>query len=269
MRFLVAALCASALTAQTPNALTTEEKQAGWRLLFDGKTLNGWDDPSSKTPPGDSWSVEDGCIKARSRARYREDLLSRETFSDFELTFEWKISPKGNSGVKYRIQDVAVIASEKSARPARFEALVDEALRNQVKDRKVMGPDGQAYVVAFEYQVIDNLGHLDALRGSKYAAGALYDMVPVTRQTARPVGEFNRGRIVLRGNHVEHWLNGEKVVDVMLDSDVIRQGLAKRWGEQSPVYRLLTAQPRKNCPVGLQNHGDEAWFRNIKIRPLR
>src|SRR5437879_13815294 len=87
-----------------PNTLNPEEKSAGWILLFDGKSMKGWEDPRLKTPPGDSWTIEDGCLKATSKPRIREDLFSSQTFRDFELVFDWRISPAGNSGVKYRIQ---------------------------------------------------------------------------------------------------------------------------------------------------------------------
>ncbi len=73
---------------------------------------------------------------------------------------------------------------------------------------------------------------------------------------------------MLKGNHVEHWLNGVKVVDTDLNTREIVESLARRWGKESPVYKLLTTQPKKDCPIGLQNHNDEVWFRNIKIRPL-
>src|SRR5262249_25553742 len=105
MKLLIAALlAASALTAAS-NALTPQEKSAGWILLFDGKTLNGWVDPAKHNPPGDGWSIDDGCLKSKSHPRYREDLFTTQTFTDFELVFDWRISPEGNSGIKYRIQD--------------------------------------------------------------------------------------------------------------------------------------------------------------------
>ncbi|MFN3325834.1 MAG: DUF1080 domain-containing protein [Bryobacteraceae bacterium] len=252
------------------NTLTAEEKKAGWKLLFDGKSLKGWTDPARKSPPGNAWSIEDGCIKATARPRIREDLLTEESFGDFELVFDWRISPGGNSGVKYRIQDL-VFLDERIQHPdsKRFEDRVEYVMVNRVGSREKVGDSsGEEYVVAFEYQVIDDSRHRDAQRGSKYQAGALYDMIGPSKAAARPVGEFNHSRIILRGNRIEHWLNGVKVVDGSLDSEEIREGLAKRWGTQSQVYRLLTTQPKRRTPVGLQNHNDEAWFRNIKIRRL-
>jgi hypothetical protein len=253
------------------NTLTPQEVRDGWILLFDGKTLSGWDDPARKSPPGDSWSVEDGTIHGKSHPKVREDLLTNRTFNNFELVFEWKIPKGANSGVKYRIQDrVLLVGGKLNPASKRFEDTVDYEYEHRLGRRDAIQPGEHVedYPIAFEYQVIDNQGHLDARRGPKYSAGSLYSLIGPTEQTAKPVGDWNTGRIVLRGNHVEHWLNGVKVVDTNLDSAEIAESLAKRWGTESPVYRLLTTQPKKSCPVGLQNHNDEVWFRSLKIRPL-
>ncbi len=254
-----------------PNTITPAELAAGWTLLFDGRTLDGWEDPAKETPPGNSWTVEDGCIKAVSNPRLREDLFTNDTFGNFELSFEWKIAPRGNSGVKYRVQDRAVLVRGLTDPQAkRFEDTVDYELANRAGDRSRLGPDDsmEEYDIAYEYQIIDNEGHPDALRGPSRTTGALYGMVAPAEQTARPLGEFNQSRIVLKGNHVEHWLNGVKVVDTSLDAEPIRTGLAERWGTDSPVYRLMAEMPHKEGPIALQNHNDEAWFRSIKIRRL-
>ncbi len=267
---LAALATVQSLPAQHLNSLTSAERAAGWLLLFDGKTMTGWQDPTKMTPRGDSWSVEDGCLKANTHPRVREDLLTKESFGSFELTFEWRISPAGNSGVKYRIQDHIFLDSTKLYKGAkRFEDTVGYELEHRLGSREKLATDARSedYLVGFEYQVIDNEGHPDVRRGGKYSAGALYDMVPPIRQQAKPVGQFNRSRIVLRGNHVEHWLNGVKVVDTMLDGAAVRENAGRRW-KGTGVYDLLTKQPKKVTPIGLQNHNDEAWFRNIKIRPL-
>lgn len=238
----------------------TGQNGSGWQSLFDGKTFDGWEDPARKSPPGDSWLIEDGCLKPKPRPRLMEDLFTTQSFRDFELQFEWKLAPGSNSGVKYRIQDRIFLADGKFDK---FEDSVEYSLRHRPKDR----PDkGQEYVIGFEYQVIDNGHHQDALRGSKYQAGALYDLVGPPKDVTRPVGEFNQSRLLLRGDHVEHWLNGVKVVDQNLIKAA--RGAAPRWGADSEVYRLLVAQPRKECQISLQNHNDAAWFRNLKIRRL-
>jgi hypothetical protein len=273
LRTFAALFCCAALSAQSSpplNTLTPLEKNAGWQLLFDGKSLNGWDDPQAKTPPGDAWTIEDGCIKAVKNPRIREDLLTTNAFRDFELVFDWRVSQGGNSGVKYRIQDSVILQDGKTKPNARFEETVDYEFAHRLARRDNLGPGDkiQGYQIGFEYQVIDDATHPDARRGGAQTAGALYSMIAPQRHTAKPPGEFNLARIVLRGNRVEHWLNGEKVLDTRLNVKLIEESLAKRWGRESPVYRLLMRQPKKECPIGLQNHNDEVWFRNIKVRRL-
>lgn len=267
---LLIAVCGrSESPAPAPNRLTSEEKKAGWRVLFDGKTLKGWVDPARKSPPADSFTVEDGCIRACAKPKFREDLISEATFRDFELAWEWRIAPGSNSGVKYRIQDFAPVKEDaETMRGRRFEDVVEIAFRKKPWTRADLAGRGQIYVVAFEYQMIDDERHADARRGGKYSSGALYDLAAPSRSAAHPPGEWNQSRIVLQGKHVQHWLNGAKVVDTSLEPGAIGEGLARRWGATSRVYELLSGQPRVDCPIGLQNHGDDAWFRNIKIRKL-
>lgn len=255
----------------THNRLTPQEVADGWILLFDGETLDGWEDPARENPPGHAWVVEDGCIKAVDRPRLREDLLTLDSFGDFEFAFEWRISPGGNSGAKYRVQDRAVLVRGKTNPDAtRFEDRVDYELKNRVADRSKLGPEDhiEEYLVAYEYQIIDNQGHADAAASPDRTAAAIYGLVAPVEQVVRPVGEFNQSRIILRGNQVQHWLNGTLVVDEDLGSEEIRAGLEKRWTRESPVYQLLTEMPKKETPVALQHHNDEVWFRNLKIRRL-
>lgn len=258
--------------AAEPNTLTPAESSAGWKLLFDGKTMRNWQDPSTKTPRGDAWTIEDGCLKATKHPRITEDLVSAGTYRDFELKWDWKLSPGANSGVKYRIQAFPIV-SEKLTRPGtkRFEEQVEAAFTKNYFDRKLIQPDDKAqiYVVGFEYQLIDNARHKDAQRGGKYQTGALYDILPPASDASKPVGEWNTSRLVVKGDHVEHWLNGVKVLDASLNDPAVAEDSAKRWGKSSPVYNLLTKHEKTDCPFSLQNHDDEAWFRNIKIRRLK
>jgi hypothetical protein len=142
--------------------------------------------------------------------------------------------------------------------------MVGYAMERHLDQRAARGED---YVISFEYQLVDDERHPDARRGPKYQTGSLYGLVAPSHAATRPVGEFNRSRIVLRGNHVEHWLNGEKVVDTTLDSPAVGEGLAARW-RGTGVLPLLTGLPRRDCPIALQNHNDPAWFRSLRIRRL-
>src|SRR5690349_2241835 len=253
--FLLLLLAFSGRAQPGDNRLTPEEARNGWRLLFDGGSMTNWVDPRQKNPPGDAFTVDDGCLKARAHPHITEDLFTADSFGDFDLLFDWRISPGGNSGVKYRIQDHVFVLE---GMMGRFEDMVELSL----KKRRTGRPDhGQDYVIGFEYQVIDNTSNRDALRGGKQQAAALYDMVAPSRDVTRPVGEWNHARLVVRGKHTEHWLNGVKVVDTTLDSPEVFAGIAERWGMSSGVFEMLAKQPRKRCPISLQNHGNDAWFR--------
>ena len=224
---------------QTPaNQLTGAEKAAGWRLLFDGKTFDGWRGfHSDKVPEG--WTIEDGCIKkiqAQSElGQAGGDLITTDQFSSFELSLEWKLSKGGNTGIKY---------------------LVSESLP----------PTGKSGV-SFEYQVLDDDNHPDAKAGiaGNRTAGSLYDLIPASKnKKLNPIGEFNQVRIIVRGNQIEHWLNGVKVVQFERGSEDLKLRIAqskfkntKGFGETAKGHILL------------QDHGDAVWYRNIKIRELK
>ena len=264
---LILALSSVLTLVAADNQLTPEEKSGGWKLLFDGKSMNGWTDSEGKPMKGDAWAVEDGSLKPRSKPTLTEDLFSKDKYTDFELVFDWKISPGGNSGVKYRIQDHIYMAGDRAkGKPRKFELVVDDFSKDRIKERP--SGRGQDYVVGLEYQVIDNAKNADALSAQTHSAGALYDIAAPTRDATKPVGEWTHSRLVVKGSHVEHWLNGEKVVDTSIATEVVKPLLSKRWGQTPHVLEMLSEQPHKECPISLQNHGDEAWFRNIKIRKM-
>jgi hypothetical protein len=262
--------CACASLAQQPNELTAKEKKEGWRLLFDGKSFQGWHQAGgSKEFPG--WNIENGTIHSLSRPALREDLFTDEEFGDFELAFEWRVAPRANSGVKYRIQDSFLVdEAQINPRPRRFELQVEyEAVHRQAKREKVRpGSGAQEYPIGFEYQVIDDAGHPDSMKNPTSRAGALYRMAAPSKPMAKPVGEWNQGRIVVRGTRTEHWLNGEKVVDTDLRSPEVRKHIEERWKDSPTVLKLLTEVAKRRTPIALQHHNDEAWYRNIKIRPM-
>ena len=222
---------------QIANQLTKGEKDAGWRLLFDGKSFNGWRGfHSDKVPEG--WAIEDGAIKKIPAmgmlGKAGGDLITADEFSNFELSLEWKLSPGGNSGIKY---------------------LVTES----------QPPSGKS-AVSFEYQVLDDAKHPDAKAGieGNRTAGALYDLIPPAKtRKVKPIGEFNEVRIIVRGNHIEHWLNGVKVVEFDRSSADFKERLAK-----SKFKNIKGFGEATQGHILLQDHGNAVWYRNIKIRNL-
>ncbi len=257
------ALAAAAFAAE-PNTLTPQEKAQGWILLFDGHSMKGWEDPAKRNPPSDAYSVDDGTLHAHPKPKARADLFTLAKFADFEATFDWKVARHANSGFKYRVQDRFLIES-KSSDPAlrKFENLANYRMTHRLK---TLPGKGEEYSVAFEFQVIDNAAFQPG-EGMLQRAGSLYDMVAASRDVTRPVGEWNHSRVVVKGMHVQHWLNGAKVVDTNLDSKQVREGIIHRWGANSPIGKALL-NARKEGSLVLQNHNDEAWFRNIKVRRL-
>ena len=206
------------------NTLTAQERQEGWRLLFDGKTLNGWRGYKLPNVP-QGWAVEDGALTRVSRTT---DLITTEQFRDFDLQLEWKTVRGGNSGIFYR------------------------------------APEGQniIYQYAPEYQLLDDPNHPDG-RVELTSAGSNYALHPAPRGVVKPAGEWNSTRIVVRGNQVEHWLNGQKIVEYELGSEDWKQRVAKAKFAEWPDYGK---SPQGH--IGIQ--GDHGWvaLRNVKIRVL-
>jgi hypothetical protein len=265
----LAMICLAASAAAAQNTLTPEETKQGWRLLFDGKTMKGWQDPARKNRPGDAWAVENGCLKTRLKPRIEEDLISEESFGDFELKFAWRVSPGGNTGVKYRIQDTVFVDVSKHPTQAgeKFEQWLGREIAQRISDRARMAPGSRAFVytVGFEFQLLDDERHPDAKRDPRHVSGALYSMIAPAKRTARPAGQWNDALLVVRGNRVQHWINGEKVLEGTLDADAVRVGVMKRWAP-APSIRDSLLNPRLRGPISLQHHSDEVWFRDVKIR---
>ena len=192
-----------------PNALTETEKTEGFQLLFDGKTLEGWEHSGN-------WMVEDGTLTRKDKGGsliWKVKALP----DDFDLRFEWKVAERSNSGLYYR--------------------------------------PGQ-----YEYQILDNLTHSDGLN-PRTSAASLYFCVAPSKDATKPVGEWNEGRIVCKGTVIQHWLNGEKVIDFDYSDprwapDVAR--LKERGGDLAARGGFLS----------LQDHGDPVWFRSIRLRAL-
>ncbi|TCO87702.1 uncharacterized protein DUF1080 [Chthoniobacter flavus] len=198
----------AARVLREPNTLTAEEQTAGWKLLFDGRSLGGWHLYQQKGEPKTGWHVEQGvliCPKTNGRPNGSGgDLVTDTKFVDFEFSFEWRISPAGNSGVLYLFDE-----SRAPGGPPMYR-----------------GDTGHS-PLGFEYQVLDNENHPDGKRGPTHRAGALYDLNANDKAAPKPVGEWNESRIVLRGKHIEHWLNGVKSAEADLDSAAYREAFAK------------------------------------------
>ncbi len=215
------------------NQITAEERAAGWTLLFDGVSTRGWVEVTGAPLPAASWTVEDGCLKALPNPDGKQDIRTVESYRSFELQFEWKLLKDGNSGVKY---------------------LVQRTDRWQKKGRK--GYEARAR--GLEYQLVDDAS-ADAKDPTRITA-SLYSALAPKGAAPRPLGEFNESRIVVRGEHVEHWLNGVKALEFELSQPEATQVLRNCQGTAGPFLR--------ESPISLQNHTSPVWFRNLKIRRL-
>lgn len=265
---LIVAACLCARAAD--NTLTVEEKQQGFKLLFDGKSFDGWRNPADERPPGAAWVIEDGCLKTTPKPQITEDLISKQSYGDFELKFDWRISPRGNTGVKYRIQRVVFLDNSKADRGAGFEASLEREVTAHVSDRAKLAPGatGQEYTVSYEFQLIDDSGgNLAGLDGGVHDIGALYAMIPPRTKAQHSPLQWNTGRLVVKGDHFEHWINGVMVLDGSLHSEQAAAGTAKRWAK-APTIRNILTHATASGPVSLQHHGAAVWFKNLKIRPL-
>jgi hypothetical protein len=213
------------------NQLTPAERRAGWRLLFDGRTLDGWRGYKRPDASGTRWTVEHGLLTVGANTGQDThgalDLITTDSFAQFDLTWEWRISQAGNSGVKYFV----------------------------LEDRDA--------AIGHEYQMIDDERHPDAKVGPKRQTSALYDVLPSSGEHRRPAGEWNTSRILVRGTHVEHWLNGGRVLVYELNSRELKAAIAQ--SKFTDVGRFGTPQ---NGHILLQDHGDAVACRNIKIHPL-
>ncbi len=251
MRAVFAVLLAIPLLAQTPNSLSPKEKADGWMLLFNGTDLDNWriDFPVIASV----WSAKDGWIQCTPPGHIGHDLLSREEFKNFELTFEWKTAKASNSGVKYRIQGTGTWIMRDDGKEAAF-------VERNWRKKKLVGS------VGFEYQVVDDENNKDAKRGAKWSSGALYDLKPAAKAGPAVAEKIHQGRIVLKGMHFEHWLDGAKVVEGELnDPSFFADNHEPR---RSEIVAALKEQREMVSPIALQYHEDPVWFRNLKIRSL-
>jgi hypothetical protein len=194
--------------------------------LFNGKDLTGWTNANGQ-PVTAGWKVEEGGVLHRAAAG--GDIYTAEEYGDFELSWEWKISPAGNSGLKYRVK--------------------------QYPGKGFLG---------CEYQLLDDVNHPDGKIGPKRQTASLYDILPPSAEKSlKPVGEWNSSKVVVKGNTFEHWLNGAKVLTVDLTSETFKSARAK-----SKFSALGNFGENHKGRIMLQDHMDEAWFRHLTIKRL-
>jgi len=210
-----------------PNQLSDSQKADGWKLLFDGKTLSGWRGYKAEQV-ADQWKVVDGALTLT--AGKAGDVMTVDEFADFEIAFEWKISTGGNSGVIYRV-GLGEAASYKT------------------------GP---------EYQILDNKDAKDN-KLENHLAGSLYDIgAGVPGDAAKPAGEWNSSRIVVKGWNIEHWLNDKQLVALDLGSEKGKAALQGSKFKDWPKFASL-----KKGHIAFQDHGDVVAYRSIRIRELK
>lgn len=208
--------------------VATETNDSEWITLFDGETMNGWRTYQNKE--NDSWDVQDGALHCKpfDVAKKRADLISNDQYENFELVLEWKIAPQGNSGIIYRVSET-------------------------YKDPYLTGP---------EFQILDDLNYPGETLEIRMT-GANYDMHTPGPKNLKPVGEWNEAKIIVNGTHVEHWLNGDKVVEYELHSeDWKTRKAASKWKDVEGYGMVSKGH------IDLQDHGDEVWYRNIRIKNL-
>jgi len=235
--FLLAACLSYPVAAQTKkagaptdNTLTKAEKAAGWTLLFDGKSMDQWRGFHKDNVPS-SWQVQDGAIALTGKGG--GDIITKNQYENYELMLDWKISEGGNSGIIYNVSEDP-----------------------QYKATYHTGP---------EMQVLDDERHPDAKQGKNgnRQAGSNYDMIPLSTPAVKPAGQWNHVKLVVNKGHVEHWLNGKKVVEYQFGSPQWEAMVKNSKFAEMPGYGRI-----KKGHIALQDHGDKVWYKNIKIRQL-
>lgn len=218
------------------NMLTSQEKKEGWQLLFDGKTTSGWH-TYGYDAVGKAWQVTDGALRLDAQNKKdwpkneSKDILTKDEYDNFDFKTDWKIAKNGNSGLIFFVHE-------------------DKAKYQNT------------YQTGLEMQVLDNNGHPDA-KIHKHRAGDLYDLIASSSEPVNPAEEWNHAEIVSRKGRLELFLNGVKVVSTTLWDDNWKKLVAGSKFKTMPDFGTF-----KKGKIALQEHGEEVWFKNIKIRKL-
>lgn len=242
---IVAVLAAAPALVAADAVVGPSEANAGWGMLFDGKTSIGWTGMKGRPFPAKSWVIEDGMIRT-TKDGSDGDVVTTRPFDNFELVFEYRLAPGGNSGVKYGVQQEWLSPHWLPDANPRFKA-------NQAIS-----------AVGYEFQIYDDdtMEHKPGWELS--STGALYLLEAPQNKNLNKPGEWNSVRILVDGTHVEHWLNGSKLLEYELGSKELLAKVEKTKFRKAPGYG-------HKAPgyIVLQHHGSPAWFRNIKIREIR
>lgn len=223
--FSITTICAA--HAQTPNVLTKKEKQKGWRLLFDGKTFNGWQKIANA-----GWTIKDGVLMAQAfNDGKQKDIITAEQFENFELSLEFKISKETNSGIKYSVTNNY--------------------------------PGQEGTFLGLEYQILDDVNFKYPERGVYRSLASLYDLIPANKKEIISLDKWIVAKIIVNGNHIEHWLNGNKVVAYDRSTEDFLTLV-----EDSKYKRLKNFGKSAKGHILLQNEGTPVAFRSIKIKSL-
>jgi Domain of Unknown Function (DUF1080) len=214
--------------------LCCAQKTNQWTILFDGKSVDKLRGYMMKTFPNDAWKIEDGALVALTGVP-NIDFVTTDSYKNFELTFDWKVSKAGNSGVFFHVQEVASHQSDNGNSP--------NWLNN------------------FEMQILDDIDFND--KEPKRSAGSLYDLIVPQNKKLKPVGEYNEARLIVNNGHVEHWLNGVKVVEYEIGSEKMNSLIAGSKFKENPDFAKSM-----DGLIMFQHHGQKVWFRSIKVRRL-
>lgn len=220
-----------------PNTLSPAEVADGWKLLFNGKDSEGWRGAKLNIFPTKGWVIEDGLLKVMpadgGESTNGGDIVTTDTYKNFILSVDFKITEGANSGIKY---------------------FVDPDLNK-----------GEGSAIGCEFQILDDERHPDAKLGVKgnRKLGSLYDLIPAPEKKPFNINDFNTAVVIVMGNHVEHWLNGEKLLEYNRNNQMFNALVAYSKYRDWPNFGN-----RAEGNILLQDHGDEVWFKNVKIKEL-